>query len=121
MEETNIVMASIEECSESIAELAARLSRYDSGNRQKKIPDRTLSLHIMDHDILYQGCLHQGELVDIEVIEPGGKRADIRISMTSDDLLALTAGQLHFAHAWATGKVRIDASLRDLLRLRSFG
>lgn len=114
-------MASIEQCSESIAELAERLSSYDPGNRQKKIPDRTLSLYILDHDILYQGCLHKGELVDIEVIEPGGTRADIRISLKSDDLVALTAGDLHFAHAWATGRLRIDASLRDLLRLRNFG
>lgn len=120
-EETNIAMASIEQCSDSIAELANRLSTYSSGQRKKKIPDRTLSLYIMDHDIMYEGCLHQGQLVDIEVIEPGGKRADIRISLNSDDLVALTDGELHFAHAWATGRIRIDASIRDLLRLRSFG
>ena len=38
---------------------------------------------------------------------------------TSDDLVAMTNGDLSFAHAWATGQVRLDASLRDLLRLRS--
>jgi len=114
-------MASIEECSEAIAELADRLSRYDSQNRQKKIPDRSLSLHIMDHDVLYEGLLHQGELIEIQVVDPGGPHADIRLSMDSDSLIALTAGELHFAHAWATGRVRIDASLRDLLRLRGLG
>lgn len=98
-----------------------RLTSYEPKNKDKKIPDRTLSLHIMDHDVMFEGCLHNGELRDVEVVDPGGPPADIRLSMTSDDLLALTAGELHFAHAWATGRIRLDASLRDLLRLRSLG
>jgi hypothetical protein len=38
--------------------------------------------------------------------------------MTSDDLLALTDGQLSFGPAWATGRVKLEAGLRDMLRLR---
>jgi hypothetical protein len=38
--------------------------------------------------------------------------------MTGDDLLALVDGSLHFARAWASGRVSVRASLRDLLRLR---
>lgn len=112
-------MASINDCADAIEELAQRLHSYDPGSRSKKIPDRTLSLHVMDHDIMFEGRLHNGALVDIEQVDPGGPPADIRLSMGSDDLVALTAGELHFAHAWATGKVRLDASIRDLLRLRS--
>jgi putative sterol carrier protein len=41
------------------------------------------------------------------------------MTMTSDDLLDLVAGRLPMASAWATGRVRIDASVLDLLRLRS--
>ena len=39
--------------------------------------------------------------------------------MSSDDLVAMTNRELSFAHAWATGRVRLDASFRDLLRLRA--
>jgi putative sterol carrier protein len=39
--------------------------------------------------------------------------------MTSDDLLALVDGRLKMASAWATGRVKIDAGIRDLLKLRS--
>lgn len=114
-------MASIEDCAAAIEDLAVRLSSYEPKNKDKKIPDRTLSLHVMDHDVMFEGCLHDGQLRDVEVVDPGGPPADIRLSMTSDDLLALTNGELHFAHAWATGRVRLDASIRDLLRLRSWG
>ena len=49
---------------------------------------------------------------------PAVPKADIRLTMTSDDLLALTDGELHFGSAWATGRVKLEAGLRDLLRLR---
>jgi hypothetical protein len=45
-------------------------------------------------------------------------RADIRLTMTSDDLVALTDGRLSFGSAWQDGRVKLEAGLRDLLRLR---
>ncbi len=114
-------MASIDQCRGALDELASRLDGWDSPNREKKIPDRTMSLHIMDHDVMFVGRLHRGSLIDIEQVDPESPKADIRLSMSSDDLIALTQGDLSFAHAWASGRVRLDASLRDLLRLRSMG
>ena len=45
--------------------------------------------------------------------------AQIRLTMTSDDLLALVDGSLHLASAWATGRIKVEAGVRDLLKLRS--
>ena len=39
--------------------------------------------------------------------------------MSSDDLLDLVAGRTKFASAWASGKVKIDARVFDLIKLRS--
>lgn len=39
--------------------------------------------------------------------------------MTGDDLVAMVGGDLNFAKAWASGRVRLEAGFRDLLRLRS--
>ena len=39
--------------------------------------------------------------------------------MSSDDLLALVNGGLKVPAAWATGRLKIDASMMDLLRLKS--
>ena len=38
--------------------------------------------------------------------------------MTSDDLIDLTDKRIRFTQAWASGRIHLDASLRDLLRLR---
>lgn len=112
-------MASLDDCRGALDELVERLSTVDKKHRENKIPDRTLSLHLLDHDVMFRGTLHKGELIDIIETEPEGPKADIRLSMTSDDLVAMTNHELSFAHAWATGRVRLDASLRDLLRLRA--
>lgn len=112
-------MASPDECRAALDELAARLSTVDAAHREKTIPDRTLALHLLDLDMVYAGVLHKGELIDIARADPHAPKADIRLSMSSDDLVALTEKRMSFPHAWATGKVRLDASIRDLLRLRS--
>ena len=44
--------------------------------------------------------------------------AKIRLGVASDDLLALVAGELNFASAWASGRVSVKASFGDLLKLR---
>jgi hypothetical protein len=49
---------------------------------------------------------------------PAVPKADIRLTMSSDDLVALTDGRLSFGPAWASGRIKLEAGLRDLLRLR---
>jgi putative sterol carrier protein len=39
--------------------------------------------------------------------------------MKGDDLVKLVAGELNMAAAWATGRVKVDASVRDIIKLRS--
>lgn len=114
-------MASLDECQAALAELSKRLAAVDQTRREKTIPDRSLSLHLLDLDAFFTGVLHSGELTGIALGDPHSPKADIRLSMTSDDLIALTERRLSFPHAWATGKVRLDAGFRDLLRLRSLG
>ena len=46
-------------------------------------------------------------------------RADVRLTMTSDDLIAMTEGRLSFPKAMMTGKVKVEAPLKDMFRLRS--
>jgi hypothetical protein len=82
--------------------------------------DRSLSCRLTDLQQMVLGRLNSGSVRDLRVVPEGPDlpRADIRLTMTSDDLVALTEGQLHFGHAWATGRVKLEAGLRDLLRLR---
>jgi hypothetical protein len=110
-------MASVHECRAALEILAARLSEIDQEVRNKHAVDRTLSCKLRDLDVIFSGRLHSGEIVDITT-DPQPK-AQLRFTMTSDDLIALTHGRLHLATAWARGQVNIEAGIRDLLRLRS--
>lgn len=110
-------MASVEQCEAAIAELARRLDEYPHETRRNSIPDRTIELALLDLDVAFCGRLHDGRLVDIE--QASGSKPNIRLTMSSDDLIELTDKRLQFSHAWATGRLHLDASFRDLLRLRN--
>jgi hypothetical protein len=82
--------------------------------------DRSLSCRLTDLDEVVMGRLAGGAVRDLHVLPhgPDVPKADIRLTMTSEDLIALTNGGLSFGPAWATGRVKLEAGLRDLLRLR---
>jgi hypothetical protein len=67
--------------------------------------------------VTFTGTLTEDGL--LHVTEEPRPDAQIRLSVTSDDLLALCEGELAFGSAWTRGRVRIDASVMDLLRLRT--
>jgi hypothetical protein len=82
--------------------------------------DRSLSCRLTDLDQVVLGRLNSGSVRDVHAVPDGPDvpKADIRLTMSSDDLVAMTDGDLHFGKAWASGRVKLEAGLRDLLRLR---
>jgi len=100
--------------------LAGRLSGMDADVKRRTMLDRSVSCHLTDLNITFRGQLRDGELREIRQVHPANRaEAQIRLAMSSDDLLALVDGSLHFGKAWATGRVRVNASVFDLLKLRS--
>ncbi|MFJ3928167.1 SCP2 sterol-binding domain-containing protein [Streptomyces sp. NPDC090022] len=113
-------MATIEECRAALDQLSDNLARADGDVRGAAALDRTLSCHITDLDRTFTGRLEGGRIhVAGLAAGPPATKAEIRLAMTGDDLVAMVAGQLNFAKAWAGGRVRLEAGFRDLLRLRS--
>ncbi|MCU1658283.1 MAG: sterol-binding protein [Pseudonocardiales bacterium] len=110
-------MASVEACEEAFHGLAAKLASANGATKQKATLDRSLSCTLPDLGVVFAGQLKDGELRDIRQTDTAD--AQIRLTMSSDDLLTLVAGELNMASAWATGRVKIDASVFDLLKLRS--
>ena len=110
-------MASLAECRRALHDLVDRLAEVDPDLRRKHSVDRTLSCYIPDLDVIFWGTLTEEGLQD--VTEDPRPEAQVRLTVDSDDLLALCRGDLAFASAWARGRVRIDASVLDLLRLRT--
>ncbi|MGP3685088.1 SCP2 sterol-binding domain-containing protein [Streptomyces sp. IBSNAI002] len=113
-------MATIQECRDALDRLSDNLAGADGGVRGAAALDRSLSCHITDLDQTFTGRLDDGRIrVDTLTAGPPATKAEIRLAMTGDDLLALVAGELKFAKAWASGRVRLEAGFRDLLRLKS--
>ncbi|MFJ9691316.1 alkyl sulfatase C-terminal domain-containing protein [Kitasatospora sp. NPDC101183] len=113
-------MANAEQCREALEQLSRNMAKATGDVRKAAALDRSLSCRITDLDLTFTGRLREGSIQDL-VSAPGApaEKAEIRLTMTSDDLLALVGGGLNFASAWASGRVRLEAGFRDLLRLRT--
>ncbi|MFJ3906779.1 SCP2 sterol-binding domain-containing protein [Streptomyces sp. NPDC090025] len=113
-------MATITECRAALDKLSDNLARADGEVRGAAALDRTLSCHITDLDTTFTGRLVDGRIeVRDTVAGPPPEKAQIRLRMTGDDLVAMVGGELNFAKAWASGRVGLEAGFRDLLRLRA--
>ncbi|MQA94091.1 MAG: SCP-2 sterol transfer family protein [Streptosporangiales bacterium] len=113
-------MAGVQECREAIDRLAGRLAEVDPEHRRAHLMDRTVSCRVTDLDTMFRMRLHEAGLTDIRLAEPADAEppAQVRISLRSDDLVALADERLDLARSWLTGRVKLEASLGDLLRLR---
>ncbi|HEX5496369.1 MAG TPA: hypothetical protein VFX70_17525 [Mycobacteriales bacterium] len=109
-------MATVEECEQALRRLAAALRGPGGDQTRQQITDRTVSCHLTDLDVTFAGTLRDDGLHGIS--RTGDRAAQIRLAMTSDDLLALTDGSLTLLSAWTSGRVSIRAGVFDLLRLR---
>jgi hypothetical protein len=110
-------MATQEACFAAICTVVAKFNDLEVGNKRTKIPERTVGCTLLDLDVTYVGKLDAGYLVDVR--DTRVHQADLRLICVSDDLIAIVDGELKFSHAWSTGRVRLDASMRDLIRLRT--
>ncbi|WP_329115152.1 SCP2 sterol-binding domain-containing protein [Streptomyces sp. NBC_01465] len=113
-------MATTEECRSALDTLSDNMAQANSQVRSAAALDRSLSCHITDLDVTFTGRLVDGR---IEVRDtqhgPPREKAEIRLAMKGDDLVAMVGGELNFAKAWGSGRVRLEAGFRDLLRLRT--
>ncbi len=113
-------MATLDQCRAALDRLAQNLSSADGGVRSAAALDRSLSCRITDLDVTFLGRLANGSIQDVaHVPGPPPHKAEIRLAMAGDDLVALVDGRLNFAKAWGSGRVKLEAGLRDLLRLRT--
>ncbi|MFJ8078674.1 sterol-binding protein [Streptomyces sp. NPDC096176] len=113
-------MATTQECRGALDRLSDNLATANGNVRGAAALDRSLSCHITDLDVTFIGRLESGRIeVTDTAAGPPREKAQIRLAMIGDDLVSMVAGELNFAKAWATGRVRLEAGFRDLLRLRS--
>ena len=113
-------MASRQECEQAVQALVDRVADLDPELRRKHAMDRTLSWRVPDVDLGLLARLDADGLSDLRSATAGETtNAQIRLTSSSDDLVALLAGGLAAPVAWATGRLKIEASVLDLIRLRT--
>jgi predicted lipid carrier protein YhbT len=107
----------VQECEQALLALAEKLAAVDPEVRARHTVERTLSCTVTDLGIVFAGRIDDGGLSQIRVDDD--PVAQVRLSARSDDLVALAEGRLGVPSAWATGRLKVEASVLDLLKLRS--
>jgi predicted lipid carrier protein YhbT len=91
------------------------LARVPEEVRSRYVLERTVSCRVPDLGVTWSARLSDEGLVGITTGDDA--KAQVRVSVGSDDLLALVEGRQSVATALATGRVRVQASPLDMLRL----
>jgi SCP-2 sterol transfer family protein len=110
-------MRSAEECREALEKLAGRLADLSPAEREEYFGNRTISVSIPDLGVTFMTRLGGGDDPVTEAA-PGDPPADIRLTANSDEVVSLAESPMNIARAWVAGRVKIEASIKDLYRLR---
>ncbi|MDX6339585.1 MAG: hypothetical protein QOG05_6925 [Streptosporangiaceae bacterium] len=111
-------MATAEECRTALEALAGRLADVDPQKRAAILADRSLSCTVTDLGITFVTKLGPDGAGPVTEAGPDDPPAQVRFSASGDELLAVAGDPKRFARSWLTGRVKVGASLTDLLRLR---
>jgi len=111
-------MNTAEQCREALQKLADRLTEISPDDRADYFGNRTLSCAIPDLGVTFRTRLATEGAELVREQTPGDPPADIKITANSDEVLSLTESPMNIARMWLSGKVKIDASVKDLFRLR---
>jgi hypothetical protein len=110
-------MTSAEECRVALQKLAGRLSELSPNERDKYFGNRSISVTIPDLNVTFVSVLGAGD-DPVREVAPGEPPADMRLTANSDEVVALAEQPMNIARAWVTGRIKIEASMKDLFRLR---
>ncbi len=111
-------LATAEQCRAALEKLAGRLTDMDPQARAESLADRSLSCTVEDLGITFVTQLRPdgaGPVIEADGTTP---RANVRFSTRSDELLEIADDPGRFGRAWLTGRVKVQGSVFDLLRLR---
>jgi hypothetical protein len=110
-------MASPQESQQALQKLAARLSELSPQDRENYFGDRSISVTIPDIDVTYVTNLGTAD-APVREAAPGDPPADIRLTANSDEVVSLAESPTNIGRSWIAGRVKIEASVKDLFRLR---
>jgi predicted lipid carrier protein YhbT len=111
-------VATAEEVTSTMRDLVKRFESVEETQRALLPSQRTIEAHCPDLGLTWHTRLHRGSIDELtEGPAPG--RWQIRVTINSDDLLALYERRLLVRDAYLSDRLQIRASMTDLLRLRA--
>ncbi|MFF3670328.1 SCP2 sterol-binding domain-containing protein [Microtetraspora malaysiensis] len=112
-------MATVEECRAALEKLVEQFDEISDEDRARHVVERRLTCHISDLGMTFYGRIHRSGLDPFTDAPPqDGRPSEVKITIASSDLISMVNGELDMGRALFGGRVKIDASLGDLLRLR---
>jgi hypothetical protein len=113
-------MATAEECREALDSLLGQISELDPEQRAANLAERTLSAEIPDLGLKFWTQLGPEGAEPVRLASEADATAQVRFTADSDVVVSIAQDPQRFARAWLTGRVKVHASLRDVMRLRKF-
>ena len=111
-------MATAEECREALQALTNRLGDMNPQDRASFFSNRSFSAHVTDLGVTFVTRITDTGAEPIKEAGPDEPPADIRLTANSDDCVSLAETPANIARMWMAGRVKVQASIRDLLALR---
>jgi predicted lipid carrier protein YhbT len=111
-------MATAEQCRQALESLTSRLAGLDPVQREAHLADRIISCRVPDLGITFETHLGTDGASPVRELNGSDGRAQVRFTAKSDDLVAIAADPGSFARAWLSGRLKVEASIWDVLRLR---
>ena len=115
-------MATKQEVEAKLRELISRLEATEEarGSLAGSLPEaRIIAVQVSDLGTEYWTEMSDGVMDELREGAPA--RADIRIRAASDQLVDIIDGRRSMFSSVMTGRVKVEAGLADLLRLRRLG
>jgi predicted lipid carrier protein YhbT len=115
-------VATVKACRSALEAIIASLDTVDEETRTRHLPRRTVLCTVKDLGVAFTARVDEDGVHDLGLVPkdaPAAPSADVRVTVRSDDLIALAGGDDDTISAWLHGRVQVSAPMRDMLRLRS--
>jgi hypothetical protein len=116
--ESEVTLATAEECRKALEGLTARISEMNPDDRAANLVDRTLSCEIPDLGVTFVTRLGPDGADPVREAANDDRPAQVRFVANSDVVVSIGSDPASFARAWLTGRLKVHANVFDLLRLR---
>lgn len=111
-------MATAEECRKALDSLTARIADMSPDDRAVHLTNRTLSCTIPDLGMTFLTRLGPDGAEPVREAAEADGAAQVRFTAYSDVVVSVSGDPGSFARAWLTGRLKVQGSVLDLLRLR---